>query len=332
MDSKTETGEQQQDSGKLILYRPRLNILKLTYIYAFAVIEFNVENATAIVDFKTNYPIVSYSGISRRNNTLKCKKSLDELLSSIAGWSKHKEIAIDGVNGVGKSRLVSNLNRQQVKINHLLPQVTSGSSYNYDVFKSIEYMMMPLSLDLNYCVWDRCVYSNLIFYFVHYLMSVFQNDEIPMDHDAIISIFNKLATDIDLISILTVTKEFKDIPTLFIVCRDLNVVAISLFQRESLNDMWNATQRNYQAAQYHAYVYFAKVLDIPIFDVIDFQEFGMSIGDMQVAIGRIIDIDATETLTLDDAKISAIFQAEHKLRDQLNRLSDSILLYDYSRK
>lgn len=297
------------------------------------VVEFNLENVTAIVDFKTTYPNVSYSNISRRNRKRNPIKSVDELLSTIVGWSQHNEIAVDGVNGLGKSRLVESLNRKYVKINHLLPQVTSGSGYNYDVFKSIEYIMMPLCLDFKNCIWDRCVYSNLIFYFVHYLMSVFRDYDIPMQHDAIIPIFNKLASDIDLISILTVTKQFKDIPTLFIVCRDLNVVAISLFNRESLNDMWNSTQRNYQAAQYHAYVYFAKVLDIPIFDVIDFKELGMSIGDMQTVIGRMIDVEPTaDNLPIDDDEFAKKFNSEAMFREQLNRMSESILIYDYSRK
>lgn len=313
------------------------------------VVEFNLENTTAIVDFKTTYPNVTYSCISRRNQTKNSIKSVDELLISIVGWSRHNEIAIDGVNGLGKSRLVESLNRQYVKINHLLPQVTSGSGYNYDIFKSIEYIMMPMCLELKNCIWDRCVYSNLIFYFVHYLMSAFRYHDIPMDHDAIIPIFNKLALDIDLISILTITKQFKDIPTLFFVCRDLNIVAISLFNRGSLNDMWNSTQRNYQAAQYHAYVYFAKVLDIPIFDVVDFNELGMSIGDMQTVIGRLIDVEKSTTTTttnnnntdnqnnnnpliIDDNDFIKKFHSETMFREQLNRMSDSILIYDYSRK
>lgn len=283
-----------------------------------------------ILDFEIDWPICNYSLNSRRlrEPTVEQPKNIEDMLVCLNDWHLHNEIAIDGMNGVGKSFLTQNLNRTYAKINDFIPEVTCGSEYNYNIFKSMQYVTLQLCITGDNVIWDRCAYSNLIFYFVHYLMGRFQNKLIPAEHENILSILNELAIDINLTTMLTYLKSIKEVPTLFIVCSDLNIIGLALVKRQTLNDIWNAKDYNYQMAQYHSYMYFAKILQYPILDIADFIDFGISLGDLQMAIARKIDSPNVKRSYFNQPNT----QSAKELHNQLGRLADNILMYDHSKK
>lgn len=295
--------------------------------------------ARKILNYNIPYPICRYSENSRRVQSHDCtKQNIYELLSALDGWNTRSEISIDGVNGSGKSSLAQSTNRIYRKINLINPGITCGSEYNYDPLKSLQYMCLQQLITAPKSIWDRCAYSNLIFYFVHHLMYMFRDDSpIPDDQATVWGIFNTMAIDINLSKIITFMKSIKNIPTLFIVCRNLDLIGLSLKNRKSLNDTWNAKEYNYQKAQYHAYMYFGKILEIPVFDIMDFVEQGYTLGDMQLAIINKINLPPESAPTKDDLNFKNIvvpnIEHSNELSSQIAKLGgDNMLIYEFSNK
>lgn len=245
------------------------------------------------------------------------------------GWHNCPEVAVDGVNGAGKSELTKMLRRKYLKINDYMPVVTNGSEYNYNVFKAMQYLIWQQEVKATNAVWDRCAYSNLIFHFAHHLMAHYKDAAIPSDHNVILPIFNQMAIDTCLMTSINEMKRIRNVPTLFIVCRNINIIGLSLCHRNTLNDIYNSKEFNYQMAQYHAYVYFGKILQYPVIDLMDFHEAGMTLGDMQTAIARKIDVRSPVVDSLiaipDDV-------AARNFQRQLCQLSGNNLLFTCSKK
>lgn len=261
--------------------------------------------------------------------------TIDEMLSLLDGWNKYPSISIDGMNGVGKSSLVSNLNRRYVKVNLIDPDVTSGADYNFQPMKSMQYLMAAINMNVKNCVWDRCCYANLIFYFVHHLMNHYKRKLIPRDTNVVYGIFNNMAIDINLPNIITCIKNIYNIPTLFLVCSNIKMIANALKNRKTINDIYNAKEYNYQMAQYHAYCYFARILGYPVFDIMDFFRQHFTLGDMQQAIAIKIDIENKQP---EDEQIPQPFdiegfEASRNLNDLMRTLnSERLLFFDFSIK
>lgn len=91
-------------------------------------------------------------------------------------WQTYRCIAIDGMNGTGKTTLAKSLERIYIKINEFSPETTHGSQYNYNPIMGFEYLTFPRQIVAKdmYLVWDRCEWSNTIFYLVHALMSLYR--------------------------------------------------------------------------------------------------------------------------------------------------------------
>jgi hypothetical protein len=197
----------------------------------------------------------------------------------IGQFMQHAEIAIDGPTGVGKTTISSSLfGRSKVKINDFIPDCTRGSRYNIDPIKSLEYIMTFLTIGIaegNYC-WDRCIYSNLIFYFVHQLMCAFEREskDIPDVYEDILSDLVHLASSISLSEILTWFESERSIPTLIIVDSDLLRVSDNMYERsDKIHDAFNSKEHSYLMAQKHAYRFFAECLQFPIIDLANLMEF-----------------------------------------------------------
>lgn len=215
---------------------------------------------------------------------------VEQQLEQLNGWDKFPEIAIDGMSGTGKSTFIRSLalKFQELKVNNVNPRITTGSRYNVDPIYGMEYLSTPLCVTATQALWDRCVFSNLIYYYVHHLMYCFKDQLIPDDESKIWPIFNNLASATCLIDTVRFVFGVKKTPTIFIVCSDLDVVSEALVARGlntgEVNDIWNADFYNYQMAQLMAYKWFAKLLGFPCFDINDFFEEGYNIGEFHVAL------------------------------------------------
>lgn len=257
--------------------------------------------------------------------------SVDEALAELNGWSSCPEIAIDGTNGCGKSTLARSMNRAYLKINELMPRVTDGYGYNLSVFQSLEYMMFQQSVRAVDVVWDRCRYSNLAFYYAHLLMHRFRDTGVPNDRAVAFEALNSFAAATNLAYTVATMEREKPVPVLFLVCRDLEMVALALHRRGTATDLSNAKERDYQLAQYFAYCYFGALLSYPVFDLSDLISDRFTLGDLQQAIrdrvdvrGRTVDRERCLSRVPDTASAD-------RLAAFLARVDD-VLLYDRSLK
>lgn len=257
--------------------------------------------------------------------------SVDEALAELNGWSSCPEIAIDGTNGCGKSTLARSMNRAYLKINELMPRVTDGYGYNLSVFQSLEYMMFQQSVRATDVVWDRCRYSNLAFYYAHLLMHRFRDTGLPNDRAVAFEALNSFAAATNLAYTVATMEREKPVPVLFLVCRDLEMVALALHRRGTATDLSNAKERDYQLAQYFAYCYFGALLSYPVFDLSDLISERFTLGDLQQAIrdrvdvrGRTVDRERCLSHVPDTASAD-------RLAAFLARVDD-VLLYDRSLK
>lgn len=301
----------------------RISISSLIF-YLLIFIDINDEDKLKLVNINVFWPSVDYKKDSRRSNR-KIQFTTYETLNFLNGWSKYNEICIDGMNGVGKSTLINSLNRKYEKVNTHFSEVTMGSDYNHDPIKSMTYLTIQLLSNGKNICWDRCAFANLIFYYVHYLMNCFKNNPIPNDEDFIYKILNDYASKTNLLSTLHLCIQKKQIPTLFIVCSDINFVSITLLERGGRNDIYNAKEYNYQMAQYYAYSYFANLLDAPLIDIKQAYTEGFTINSLQNAIKNKIDINENENgiLTLPD------LTSYHELMGDLDKLktNNNLLFY-----
>lgn len=256
---------------------------------------------------------------------------MEELVRALDGWDRYPEIALDGANGTGKSHLARHLNRTYLKINDLAKRVTCGSEYNHSPIRSLEYMMLQHCTEaLNVC-WDRCRYSNLIFYYVHQLMYRYRGVELPLDERVVYPILNEIAVATNLLETVTFLESEKRVPTLFLVNRNLIHVALSLMRRGGLNDLYNAKEYNYQAAQYLVYKYFGKLLNCPVFDLADMIDETFTLGDLQQIIRHKIDVPVKTT----EAAVvvsTPDLRAADTLAERLSEINDDVLVYTYSAK
>lgn len=257
-----------------------------------------------IVGYNPSWPICEYTAASRRVKMR--QRRLEPVitdLDALNGWWILRSISIDGMNGTGKSTLAKSMNREYVKVNALCPDITTGSKYNYSPLRSLEYMFFQTLCETGdaFVVWDRCRYSNLIFAYIHHLMSVYKDRTIPgpNDDEPFLYINNMaLATGLFMTVSYVESACVQKTPILFIVNSDLRLVAQSLLARGGANDVYNAKEANYQMAQYHVYRYFARLLNAPLIDLNEvFRRTGSTLSEIQEAVRERVDI--TERLTSD---------------------------------
>lgn len=241
----------------------------------------------AVLVYAPKWPVCRYHPLSKRNGP---RRQYERDLDALDGWNRLRCISIDGMNGTGKSTLAASMNRWCLKINNHCPYVTKGARYNYSPLRSVEYVMHHALYDTGdaYVVWDRCRYSNLIFAYIHYLMSVFEGRPMGNENEVILFLNNMaLATGL-FATVGYVESLCVDQPILFLVCRDLGLVAQSLLARGGANDAYNAKETNYQTAQYHVYRYFARLLNAPLIDLAT-RPAGETLSDLHRAIRSRVD-------------------------------------------
>lgn len=289
---------------------------------------------TALLNIDVGWSECSYSDRSRRI-AVRTFPSTDgpihgiaELLQPLDGWDELPEIAVDGMNGTGKSTLINSMNRHYLKVNELAPNVTNGSSYNYDVFKSIQYLTLPQMTECENVCWDRCCYSNLIFYFVHQLMFYYRDEVIPKEPEEVYLYMNNLAISVNLLQTVAFIESMKPSHVVFIVCSDLNLIGESLRNRECPNDVYNSKEHNYQMAQYHAYKYFGELLKMPTFDLAEVFRLGINLGEFHYLLKRKIDTKVSDYRVTPPCITEAV--ELNKMLDE--QFAEETLLYDYSNK
>jgi hypothetical protein len=265
---------------------------------------------------------------------------IDETFAKIlSNWSEYPEISIDGMNGLGKSTLIESMKRQYIKVNMIDPSITNGPNYNYDTMVSLQYIVLSSLAKAKNACWDRCPYANLIFYYVHHLMSIYKDKMIPLDdQDAVFQHFNNLSVQIQLTTILGFFNTYKCIPTLFFICSDLEYIVLSMVDRGNINDVYNAKEYNYQISQYYAYVYFSKLLpQCVLIDVADYFKLGYTLSEFQQTIISLVDIKGKDGdgggEKIEYELTVPSLQASTKVNQILNRIgNDDTLVYNYTKK
>lgn len=233
--------------------------------------EKRITDANIINDILTFNPRWPKCGFASKQFTKPARKFniVEYIDERLQGWDRYMEIAIDGLCGTGKSTLIQSLNRKYQKINCIASSITQGSEYNHDPLKAMSYIMgQTLSVAKEPICWDRSAYSNLIFYYVHLLMAHYGDNDIQIDDlTPHYRTLNSFAQDLHLIDSLEFLSLEKKIPILFLVNSDICMVGMNLLKRGTLNDIYNAKEHNYLAAQYAVFTWFADILKAPCIDI-----------------------------------------------------------------
>lgn len=243
-----------------------------------------------IVNVKLSYPVTYFGGYAAKRHIKHEVFNELELLHKLSQLRHKTSIAIDGMNGIGKSRLTEHLNRLYVKTNMYCPDITKGASYNYDPLKSIEYLYFPiLSKQKVNVIWDRCCFSNLIFYAVHYLMSLYKNTLIPTYDEVLPHLVMWVENNALLYALKYLLLHDEQTAKIFITNSNILMVSAMLLHRGFPNDIYNSKEYNYQVAQLYSYKFFASLSPDIIY--IDLAETGLSLAYIQRLITSCIDVD-----------------------------------------
>lgn len=271
-----------------------------------------------ILNLKVPFPTCYYPNHSRRSEHYRKSHrqvpTKSQYFQPLDGYGAGLVVTVDGMNGCGKSTMMTRTNRKYCKINGVLPDVTAGSDYNLYPINGLMYIIsqtlmyshqLKSEMRQEPCVWDRDRYSNLRFYFVHYLMNEYCDKPIPMvtmDMLAdgvnytkpvakVYEKLNTLAVQTHLLDTLTFFERWQPSPpSVVIVNHDLYCVARTLIDRGGAGDCFRAKDHNYQAAQYHVYVYFAKILKQPVIDLMfACQTYDLNVDDIQHEIVKRIN-------------------------------------------
>lgn len=289
-----------------------------------------------LLELHIEYPICSYAENSRRRRPHESSSSsveergvnlYNDLKTMLRGFNTARVICIDGMNGTGKSTITSKINRRYCKINEYCPTVTFGSDYNYyimNAFQYINYQMIHDNCHNDAVVWDRDRYSNLRFYFVHYLMNEYRDSVMSIDdEDEVYEKLNTMALATHLLETLTFYEKMKSSPpTLVLVCGDLKILGHVLLLRGGVSGTVMSKVTNYQVAQYHVYRYFAKILRTPILDIAAMsRDYKVTLNELQAAIMNCIDFDAYSLSNEDD---------DHRCYKRLCRDDTTVVVDDKS--
>ena len=255
-----------------------------------------------ILNTKVPYPVCEYHPDSRRNATEISVSELrirmdDHLLRLKTLFSEADEIFIDGITGTGKTTLAKALpTRNYFKINKLLPNVTSGSKYNYQPLLGFEYLMyqiLSIPTPGQRIVWDRHPFANLCFYLVHHLQSVYGNRTMPKTpYDAEISAHcSQFAATTGLYNTLSLCLSIKKMRVLILLA-DPEYLAVSLLNRSHPNDVYNSKEHNYIIAQLHAYRFIGSLINAEFLDLSRLQKLydeSLTLSDVQRVLVDILD-------------------------------------------
>lgn len=193
--------------------------------------------------------------------------NLFEIFKNLSKFKNCNEIAIDGPSGVGKTTLMKLMSREYAKINIGNCDVTNGPKYNISIIRALSYIHFINSTKCKNVVWDRCPFSNLIFYIVHYLVGYYGNVLMPTDFDVICPIITYFVKSTGIDNIVRWEMFEKTIPTLFLVNSNIKQLIKNLIKRGEGKDLYLCGKHNYQYGQLFAYTYFAKMTESPLIDL-----------------------------------------------------------------
>ena len=244
-----------------------------------------------ILNLKIEWPHCEYQDISQR---LEINKEKKNILPSTAkeylkmkldcnniNWSRELIICIDGMSGIGKTFLAEKLKKTRAykKINLFVQNLTIGSTYNLLTSKCLDYLLYTFEeYQKDYTngkiavVWDRSLWSNLIFYFVHNALGYYKSvdEKFPDFYDEkIFLILNNVALMSGLVKIIAWFCENTDnFPKMvFYACSDLKILQKNLKDRGSLVDIFNGFNfEDYQKAQFNVYLYFSTIVNAKFVD------------------------------------------------------------------
>lgn len=318
----------------------------------------SLENKLKIISLPLRWKNFNYKPYSRRfkkqvvnipsSPSVNIEYEMNMYFSILNNFSNYKIISIDGVNGVGKSTITHVTNRTYAKINLLHPEITKGQDYNIRPLHAIEYIMADRK-NTAPTVWDRDRFSNLRFYFIHYLMYQFKDEEMTLDDGCMLRVYeklNSLAITIGLVNILSFLETiYESVPTIILLNNNLKRVGHMLINRGGKNDIFNAKFVNYQYAQHYVYSYFAKILEHPIIDLsYTFDKFGLSVPQTHEEILKRITCK-TEMPNIEDQTAEAVADVDDSIDDNDDegyisaralqnfcKNHDDCLMYNFSKK
>lgn len=215
-----------------------------------------------------------------------------------------KEIAITGITGSGKTTLANMfVHRKYIKVNILNQSITKGVTYNVLPKKCLDYLFTNATTTFNKpVVWDRTMYDNLVFYLVHFLMGYYKDTAVTSNYKQIVGLMLEWAHSVNLNKIISYMKTIKQIPQIFIISSDIDIISKSLFFRnDTINSVSYSIDYNYLMCQHHALRFFAETLNDFI---IDFNHLDMNdiktLSDLQALLVYKLDYNASDDNDDDD--------------------------------
>ena len=243
---------------------------------------------------EVRYTIESKRNIAKPNLALasvEAPRTLEAFLKSIPDWKDESIICVDGMSGCGKTTMLEKFNRKKLKVN--LSNISKADFYNYKYYYPLDYVFFaPLTKAENVC-WDRCKYSNLIFYLVHYLMAHYDHKgtdvPAPTKFDDVKMVCDNFFASNNMLDVIEYFEELQPTKCIYLVSSDIDVLKKSMSGRNEL-DRWNANNISYMRAQYHAMVYWARVLKMPVIDIAELPQVGLDLTALQGILKARMDI------------------------------------------
>lgn len=290
--------------------------------------KFKMDNGEEEFNFKKQFPLnkCTYNSDSRRSIKTKLYSSLNELNN----YNIHKDICIDGPCGIGKTSLCKSMNRIYFKINLTHEIITRDLFYNIDPYRVLEYVINSLTINVQeilsnddlYIVRDRCPYSNLIFYYIHYLYAKKINLN---SKEKVFDCLDNLSRRIAVHEIIAYCRSIKEIPIIFIVNSNIQLVAMILRKRNEGSDYTNSFNIHYIQAQYLAYVYWGFLLNVPVLDVaILSSNFKYTIKDVQNSIRNKVDVHKKQTCENSIELFKNYYENNYKQQEEFFNLIDNL--------
>ncbi|AAN04404.1 Orf111 [Heliothis zea nudivirus] len=203
------------------------------------------------------YPTLSIPNVDLTN-------SEQYLVERIINNRHFYNLCIDGMSCSGKSTVINRLTKDYSACAYKINSELECKDYNFNSTTAFQY---ALKQALNYkkmkrCIIDRSILSNLTFQLVYWLMSCED------------SMYEKLSPHCLCVNYIRMHQmepvlEFikaQNHNVLIVVNSDFERVCRMMVARGAGGDVYKGLVPKYVASQYHAYIFMANVLELPVFD------------------------------------------------------------------